>query len=109
MKRSSKGHSGLLASACMALALCAFAGEPNTNRLQRIPPEPPHKGAEMLTRPATTNVHSTAAEDMGALRVNRPPPPPPPQPKRWGFGDRGQTPDPLLGRPPGLILFSLSF
>jgi hypothetical protein len=68
----------------------------------------------MMMRSAGPNQQSAASgaiqdERMGAQTGYRTPPPVIKPAARYGFGDRGQSYDPLLGRPPGMILFSFSF
>lgn len=48
-------------------------------------------------------------DQMGAQTGYRAVPPLIKPTPRYGFGDRGQAYDPVLGRPPGLTLFSFSF
>jgi hypothetical protein len=99
-----------------ALALAFPVRPSDTNRVERwrAPADTPHKGAELMMRPAASNqpppvVGTLPGDSVDVQRSQRGVPPLPKAPARFGFGDRGQSYDPVLGRPPGMILFSVSF
>src|ERR1051325_2310605 len=107
-------RSTTLGATFFALALSATADPLATNRVApaRLLPEPSRKGAEIMmhtgspgSSPQPAAIEAIPDDRMGAQTGYRPVPTLIKPAPRYGFGDRGQPYDPLLGRPPGLILF----